>query len=541
MEPLPTGHPRRWAILGVLVVSLLVVVLDNTVLNVALRTIADPRHGLGASQSDLEWAVNSYTLVFAGLLFTWGTLGDRFGRRRVLTGGLALFAVASLASAYAQSPAQLIGARALMGIGGAAVLPATLSIISNVFPVRERGRAIGIWAGAVGLAVAIGPVLGGALLERYWWGSVFLINLPIVAVGLLAIAAVVPESRAAAPGRPDLPGVLATIVGLVALVYGIIEGGEHGFGRTGSWGLIVVGLAVLAAFVAYERQIPNPSLDVRLFREARFSAAVAATALVFFAAMGTFFFSSFYLQLVRGYSPLSSGLLLLPFAAAQLLVAPRSAALVGRFGPRYASTMGMIAVIIGVGSFGLFTVDTPIWLLCVGLFVQGVGMAIVVPSATESIVSALPPDRAGVGSAVANTVRQVGGALGVAVLGSVLSATYRADMIDATAGLPAGAASAARESVSGGYAVAATIGGRGAAGERGEALIGAVNDAFVAAMHAAAWGGVAVASAGLVVVATWLPRRALAHAVRAVPGAPAEVGEPALVGRAPAAELAETA
>ncbi len=184
-ESLNTGHPRRWSILAVLVVSLLIVVLDNTVLNVALRTIADPIHGLGASQSQLEWSINSYTLVFAGLLFTWGVLGDRIGRRRMLTLGMITFGLASLASAYSHTPDQLIFARALMGIGGAAVLPATLSIISNVFDPRERGKAIGIWAGSVGLGVAIGPVLGGALLEKFWWGSVFLINVPIVVVGVI--------------------------------------------------------------------------------------------------------------------------------------------------------------------------------------------------------------------------------------------------------------------------------------------------------------------------------------------------------------------
>src|SRR2546421_2818098 len=201
MNATNTGHPRRWTILGVLVVSLLVVVLDNTVLNVAMRTIADPKQGLGASQSQLEWSINSYTLVFAGLLFTAGVLGDRYGRRAVLLAGLALFGLASLASAYAQGPNQLIAARAIMGIGGAAIMPATLSIISNVFDPRERGRAIGIWAGAVGLGVAIGPVVGGALLEHFWWGSVFLINVPIVVAGLIAIVTLVPDSRDPRPGR----------------------------------------------------------------------------------------------------------------------------------------------------------------------------------------------------------------------------------------------------------------------------------------------------------------------------------------------------
>ncbi|MGH3648913.1 MAG: MFS transporter, partial [Micromonosporaceae bacterium] len=193
MEPTEAaGHPRRWSILAVLVVSLLVVVLDNTVLNVAMKSIADPVHGLGATQSELAWSINSYTLVFAGLLFTFGVLGDRFGRKRMLLLGMVLFGLASLASAYAQSPEQLIGARALMGIGGAAILPATLSIITNVFDPKERARAIGVWAGAVGLGVAIGPIVGGALLERFWWGSVFLINVPILLVGLAVAALLVP-------------------------------------------------------------------------------------------------------------------------------------------------------------------------------------------------------------------------------------------------------------------------------------------------------------------------------------------------------------
>src|SRR5689334_15569146 len=260
-----TGHPRRWAILAVLVVSLVVVVLDNTVLNVALRTIADPVHGLGASQSDLEWAINSYTLVFAGLLFTAGILGDRLGRRSMLILGMTLFGLASLASSYAQSPGQLIGARAAMGLGAAAIMPATLSIISNVFDPRERARAIGVWAGAVGLGVAIGPVVGGVLLEHFWWGSVFLINVPIVVVGVIAVLAIVPESRDPKPGKVDLAGVLLSIAGLGTLVYGVVNGGDHGFGQPSSWGAIAVGAAILAVFVWYERRITFPSLDVRLF------------------------------------------------------------------------------------------------------------------------------------------------------------------------------------------------------------------------------------------------------------------------------------
>jgi len=495
-----SGHPRRWTILGVLIVSLLVVVLDNTVLNVAMRTIADPTHGLGATQAELEWSINSYTLVFAGLLFTFGVLGDRLGRRRMLVAGLITFGLASLASAYAQSPTQLVWARALMGIGAAAVMPSTLSIISNVFDPRERGKAIGMWAGAVGLGVAIGPVVGGALLESFWWGSVFLINVPIILVGLVAVAALVPESRDPHPGRVDLIGVGLSIAGLMSLVYGIIDGGEHGFGRVQSWSTIVLGAAILAAFVWYERRTDHPSLDVRLFRDPRFSAAVAATGLVFFAAIGTFFFTAFYLQLVRGYTALEAGLMMTAFAAAQLVFAPRSAAMVKRFGPKAVCTVGMALVVASLVAFVFVTATTPVWALLVIFFIQGVGMANVMPPVTESVMASLPRERAGVGSAVLNTVRQVGGALGVAVLGSVLAAVYR-ERIGALDGLSATAGAAARESISGAYGVAER------AGAAGPAVISAANDAFVSAMHWAAAGSAVMGVVGLVVVFGWLPRR----------------------------------
>jgi DHA2 family multidrug resistance protein-like MFS transporter len=516
-----TGHPRRWPILGVLVISLLVVVLDNTILNVALRTLADPVHGLGASQGELEWSINSYTLVFAGLLFTFGVLGDRAGRKRFLMVGLVLFGLASLLSAYAQSPAQLIAARALMGVGGAAIMPVTLSIISNVFDPRERGKAIGVWAGAVGLAVAIGPILGGALLEHYWWGSVFLINVPVVVAGVVLVALLVPESRDPRPGRVDLLGVLLSVVGLVALSYGIIDGGEHGFDRPVAWGSILVGLAVLTWFVLHERSSDHPSLDVRLFRVPRFAAPVAIVGLVFFAAMGVMFFSSFYLQLVRGYSPLQTGLLFLPFASAQLIFAPRSAAMVRRYGGKAVATVGLALTVVALAAFAFVDASTPIWIVLVVFFLQGTGMANIMPPATESIMSALPREKAGVGSAVSNTIRQVAGALGVAVLGSVLSAVYRADVDDALTGLPVQARDAANESISGAYAAAAQI------GPAAPRLIAAANDAFVTAMHWAAALSALVAALGILVVLRWMPGRAATAAAPVVPAA-----EPELAGTA---------
>jgi EmrB/QacA subfamily drug resistance transporter len=499
--PVEGGHPRRWLILGVLVVSLLVVVLDNTILNVALRVLADPVRGLGATQSELEWSINSYTLVFAGLLFSFGVLGDRYGRRRFLLIGLALFGLASLVSAYAQDPTQLIIARALMGIGGAAIMPVTLSIISNVFDPSERARAIGVWAGAVGLAVAIGPILGGVLLENYWWGSVFLINVPIIAVGLVAVALLVPESRNPQPGKIDLIGVLLSVAGLVTLVYGIIDGGEHGFDRPSVWVWTLSGAAILAGFVAWERRSTHPSLDVTLFRDPRFSAATAAIGLVFFAGMGAFFFVSFYLQLVRGYSPLQAGLLLLPFAAAQLFFAPRSAAMVRRYGAKAVSAVGLVVTAGSLGGLAFVGGDTPIWVVAVLFFGQGAGMANVMPPAMEAIMSSLPRERAGVASAVSNTVRQVAAALGVAVLGSVVAAVYRGRVEEVVATLPAQARGTAAESLAGAYAVAGRL------GPAGDGLLGVANDAFVVAMHRAALGSALAALIGAAVVLRWLPGR----------------------------------
>jgi EmrB/QacA subfamily drug resistance transporter len=410
-----------------------------------------------------------------------------------------------------------------MGIGGAAVMPSTLSIISNIFDPRERGKAIGVWAGAVGLGVAIGPVVGGALLERFWWGSVFLINVPIIAAGVALVAVLVPESRNPKPGRIDLVGVLLSIAGLISLVYGIIDGGEHGFGRPLVWLSIVAGLAILAGFVWYERRSDHPSLDVGLFADRRFSAAVAATGLVFFAAMGTMFFLAFYLQLVRGYTPLQSGLLMTPFAAAQLIFAPQSAGMVRRFGPKAVCAAGLSLVTIGLLGFSLVGAGTPIWVLIVLTFIQGAGMANVIPPTTESIMSSLPPAKAGVGSAVSNTIRQVGGALGVAILGSLLSAVYRGQVHGAVDALPEPAKSVAGESLSGAYGVAAQL------GPAGGPLLSSANDAFVTAMHWAAGGSALVSLLGVLVALAWLPRQANPHhAPAASSAAPARAGEPAL-------------
>lgn len=495
-----TIQDRRWVILGVLVVSLLVVVLDNTVLNVAMKLIQED---LSATQSQLEWAINSYTLVFAGLLFTFGLLGDRWGRKRVLIIGLVLFAVASLASAYAQSPDQLIAARALMGVGGAAIMPSTLSIISNVFEPQERGKAIGIWAASVGIAIVLGPVLGGALLESFWWGSVFLINLPVIAVGVALVSWLVPESRDPSPGRLDPVGVLLSIAGLTLLVYGIIRGGELASVTSAEvWVPAVAGLALLALFIRYEARSDHPALDVGLFRNPSFSASVSAIFLVFFAMFGVFFFMTFFWQIVRGYSPLQTGLLFLPFAVAQFAFAPLSASMVKRFGARLVCATGLGLMTVSLLGIGFLEADTSLWVVGVLFFVQGAGIANVMPPATTAVMAALPREKAGVGSAVTNTMRQVGGALGVAVLGAALAVQYREGVTPALTALPEDVQHAAAESLGSTLDIAAQAGPQVVAQVRDAAI-----PAFVDGMHLAAFIGAAVALISTLVVLRYLPGR----------------------------------
>jgi len=484
--------------------SLLVVVLDNSILNVAVKTIASPAPtGVGATQSELEWAINSYTLVFAGILFTAGLLGDRVGRKKVLLFGMFVFGVGSALAALSESPGELITWRAVMGFGAAFVMPATLAVLMNVFERDEQPKAIGIWAGSVGLGIAIGPITGGLLLEHFWWGSIFLVNVPVVAVALIAMVLLVPDSKDPNPGRIDPLGVLLSVVGLVLLVYGIIRGGQLGdFTDTTALLTIIGGLAILAAFVWHERRTSHPALDVSYFRNPTFSAAVAAIALVFFALMGVTFFSAFYMQSVRGWSALHAGVLILPLAIAQMIFAPRARLVVNRFGARAVCTVGMLLVAVGLASFALFDATTPVWVLCVLFFVQGTGMAHVMTPVTVAVMQTLPREKAGSGSAVNNTFRQVGGALGIAVLGSVLSTVYRGGIDGHLGGLPAAARDAAGESIE------ATLGVAEKLGPAGAPLVTAAHDAFLDAMHVTAVCSAGVSLVGALVVALFLPGRA---------------------------------
>lgn len=505
-------HRRRWAILGVLMLSLLIVVLDNSILNVAIKTISTPAPvGLGATQSEIEWAINAYTLVFAGLLFTSGLIGDRLGRKKVLLGGLVVFGIGSALAAESATPGQLIAYRALMALGAAFVMPATLAVLMNVFERDEQPKAIGIWAGGVGLAIAIGPITGGALLDHFWWGSVFFVNVPIVILALVLMVWLVPDSRDPKPGRLDPIGVVLSVVGLILLVYGIIKGGELAdFTNPKALATIIAGLVVLAGFVVFEKRSSHPSLDVTYFKNKVFSAAMSAIALVFFALMGVTFFGVFYTQSVRGYSPLESGVLMLPLAVAQMLFAPRARLLVDRFGNKATTTAGLLLIAVTLAVFATFEADTPIWILEVDFFLMGTGMAHIMTPTSVVIMQALPREKAGSASALSNTFRQVGGALGIAVLGSVLATSYR-DGIEGKLGLlPPGLRDTAGDSIE------ATLGIAEKLGPRGHALVGPANDAFLHAMHVTALCGTGVALVGAIVTALFLPGR---------PKAPRE-GEP---------------
>jgi len=510
------GHPRRWAILGVLVVSLLIVVLDNTVLNIALPTI---QSDLNATAGELVWAIDSYILAFAALLFTWGALGDRYGRKRILVIGLIIFGLASAASAFATSPGMLIGFRAVMGVGGAAVMPTTLAIITVVFPPHERGKAIGAWAGAVGAAVALGPVLGGLLLQHpewfSWitgndWGAVFLINVPIVIIGLIGIWRIVPETRDPNPRKLDLIGLVLSVVGLTLLIYGFIHASS-----TLSWtdpGVVLpmlAGIGVLAIFLWYEARSDHKSFDVSLFRNRGYAVSLAAVTLAFFALSGITFTLPFYLQILRGFDTLTAGLCFVPFAVGQIIAAPRSAAMVLKFGYRAVMTTGLVLVALSLIGLLFIQLDTPVWVILVVFFIFGFGMGNVIAPASTVMQNVLPLARAGAGSAVQNTVRQVGGALGVAIIGTVLATQYANRITPALGQLPDQVPAEARQAAE--NSIVATDGLLAALEQSGvpaavlDALRSAAYDSFLTASHVTYLVSVSVVVVAAVLVAFALP------------------------------------
>ncbi len=437
--------------LGVLSAALALVSLDNTIVNVALPTLQED---LRATTSQLQWVVDAYSVFFAGTLLIAGSLGDRFGRRRALVVGLGIFILASLGAALSPTADALTACRALMGVGAAFIMPSTLSILVQVFPERvERAKAIGIWAAVAGAGVAVGPIIGGLLLEHFTWHAIFLVNPPVAAAILVATLVLVPESKDASRPRLDPLGAVLSAAGIVALVLAVIELPDAGLDAETVTAMLLAAV-LLSGFVWWERRAARPLLPMSLFADRRFTAAIVTVGLVYFALMGAMFFLPQFLQLVQGMTPLESGIAALPGALGMLVASLVSARLAERTGARAVVMLGLGTVTGGLLSFSLLSASTPQSLVGASFALVGLGLGLTLPQATNAVLASVPPERAGMGSAVNDAVGELGGSFGVAILGAVMSVTYRQHIDDAivAAGqavdrIPASALAAARESL----------------------------------------------------------------------------------------------
>ncbi len=488
--------------LAVLCVSLLIVTLDNTVLNVVLPTLVRDLH---ATTSQLQWIVDAYVMVFAGLLLVAGSVADRVGRKRTFLAGLAAFAAGSTWAAFSGSVGVLIAARASMGIGGALIMPSTLAIITDMFPDgARRQRAIGLWAGTSGVGIALGPIIGGLLLAHFWWGSVFLINLPIAAIGVAAAIPLVPDSSNPAAAAPDLPGALLSVAGLGLVLWSLIEAPVRGWSSALVIGTGLGGLAVLAVFAAWERVSAHPMLNLEFFRRRRFSAAVSSVGLATFGLFGALFVLTQYLQFDLGYTPLQAGVRVLPAAGAIALVAPASTLLVRAAGTKLTVAAGLLIVAGGLWQISGASVTTTYQGTLAGMILLGVGAGLVIPSGTASVMGSLPRGHTGVGSATNGAFLQIGGALGVAVIGSLLVTRYQGHVGAAVAPyhVPQPVLATILGSLGGALAVAGHVGGVLGAG-----LAHLARSAFISGMDLGLAVGAAVALAGCLVALVALPGR----------------------------------
>ena len=496
----PHGHPRRHQILLVMCLSLLVVVIDNTILNTALPTLARVLH---AGTSSLQWITDAYTLCFAALLIPAGALGDRYGRRRSLIAGLAVFALGSVAAAFSTGTGTLIAARVLMGLGATFVMPATLSILSAVFPPRERPQAIAAWSAVAGVGIVIGPTLGGLLLTHFWWGSVFLINVPLVALAITGVLLVVPETAEPGGHRLDSIGTLLVAIALIAIVDAIIEAPARGWTAGVTIAEAGAGLIALGGFIWWELRAAHPLINLRIFARRAFSASAATVTVIFFALFGSLFVLTQYLQLVHGYSPLAAGVRALPFAVAMGAVSPLSPILARLVGARLVITAGMALMGIGLLDLSTAQVSTSYPPLAVAVAIMGAGMGLVMAPASTTIMSTVPSHQAGAGSAINDTIREVGGALGIAVVGSISAAAYSSRLGGALRGahVPAAVTHAAAGSIAAADAAGSRVGGIA-----GSELTSAAHAAFVQAMSLGLRVAAAIALASAVAAIFALPR-----------------------------------
>lgn len=481
---------RRWWALGAIALCILVIGLDATILNVALPTLAGD---IQATNSQLQWIVDAYILVLAGLLLPAGALGDRYGRKRMVLIGLALFGVASVAATLTSDAGQLIAARAVMGIGAAILMPVTTALIPVLFGDAERTRAVAITTASIGVGVPLGPLVGGFLLNHFWWGSVFLVNVPVVALAMVAVALLIPESRDPRSRPIDLPGGALSTIGLVALVYGIVESPNKGWGDSGVLGSIAIGVVALASFVLWQRRARNPMIDLGLFRRSRFLWGSVAATIGNSAMFGLFFVLPQYLQVVRGNDALGTGVRLLPMMAGLIVAARASERAVQAFGTRIPAAAGLLITAAGLVWGATTDAGTSFGVVAAWLVLIGFGIGASMTPAMDAILGALPKDRAGAGSALTMALRQVGAALGIAILGTILANVY-------TGNLPAGVPGPVRDSVAGAARAATELGD--------PTLLAAGQSAYLDAMSVVLLVCAAGAVAGAALMALFMPARA---------------------------------
>ncbi|HET7855150.1 MAG TPA: MFS transporter [Gaiellaceae bacterium] len=498
-------YARRWKTLGVLSLSLVILGVDTSILNVALPTLQDE---FDASASKLQWMVDSYLLVFAGLLLVFGTLGDRYGRKLALQAGVSIFGLASLAAPLASSSGQVITVRAAMGIGAALIMPATLSIIANVFTGEERGKAIGIWAALAAVGIGLGPLAGGLLLEWFAWWSVFMVNVPFAVAALLLGIRYVPESRDPRPGRFDLLGAALSTAGFSILVYAIIEAPEKGWTSGPVIGSLAASLVLLGAFVAWERRIAEPMLDLGFFSNARFSVGTAAVSAAFFALLGGIFALTQYLQFAHGYSAIEAGAVMTPMALGLMIGAGSSSRAVARLGTSRVVAAGLFGVALMLGVTTLWDPSTSALVLIAWFFGLTLAMGWVMAPATDAVVGAVPAAKSGVASATNTVARMVSGALGVAIIGSLVSSLYSNKVEGSLGALPTPLQTQAEDSIGAANAIAAQLPPQAASD-----LLATTGDAFTQAMGIGLALGAALVAATAVLVVRFLPaREALAEA-----------------------------
>jgi EmrB/QacA subfamily drug resistance transporter len=495
---------RRGLVLVVVCVSALIVNVDNTILNVALPTLVRDLH---ATSSELQWIVDSYAMVFAGLLLVGGSLADRFGRKRFFLVGLIVFAVGSIGAGFSGSVHLLIGFRAVMGVGAALTIPSSLSIINDIYrDPAQRARAIGAWAGTIGLGIAIGPIAGGLLLARFWWGSIFLVNVPVVVAGFVGAMVLVPDSKNPAAARPDPVGAVLSIAGLGMLLWAIIEAPTRGWVSASVVGVGVAGIAVLGAFVAWELHSRHPMLELAFFSDRRFSIAAAGECLGVFGLMGALFLQTQFLQFDLGLSPLQAGVRILPMAAVLVVSAPLSPILARFIGIKFTVAGGLVAIAGGLWQISAASIPATTYGDVVpGLLLIGLGAGLLLPTATNSVVSSVPRGESGIGSATNAVALQVGGALGVAVVGSAMATRYQNHMTTALAGhhVPITVMHDILGSLGGALVVAHVAGG-----VSGTLLARAARTAFMSGLEVSLGVGALVAVGGAFLVLAYLPLRA---------------------------------